>query len=374
LEYNESGRAAPLPPPRCSSSLLLARAGADRALPLASFISVAMCAQLAAAGALLVLVTAAGLAQAQDPELTPLVEPYPLLQGADPAGAPPVPTSPDPLVRTTWSAATNITGLQRYEKTVPVAWVADPPSAFSGLETLGTATPNVLVKGAGSLRLDFGGEHPAWFEFSSPDLAEQLDTSTILASISEYNEPWNGKTQKPKAYAGGKYRLETNPQLYEGVRYAWIFFDAQPTAIRSNDGEEDEETGSGAVKPWHITGVKIVSQVKPVNYTGSFNSSDDTLTGSWYSGAYGSKVNMMPYGFNSILMDRGARTLFDFCHAAVDTFYTRTECLPRQARDKHRKSGQKDTFLQATASLFRVMATRPWPLPWSRSALLTPTI
>ena len=27
------------------------------------------------------------------------------------------------------------------------------------------------------------------------------------------------------AYADGVYRLETNPELYEGVRFAWIFFD-----------------------------------------------------------------------------------------------------------------------------------------------------
>ena len=217
-----------------------------------------------------------GLARAQHPPgpSAPLVEPYPLLSGDNPAGGPAVPTSPDPLVRTTWGSGVNTTGLQRYETTKPVAVLADPPSSFSGLASLHTDSPHVTVSGPGSLRLDFGGEHPAWFEFESPDLAQQPPSSTVLASISEYNEPWNGKTQKPKAYAGGKYRLETNPQLYEGVRYAWIFFDAQPTA-----------EGEGVAAPWHITGVKIVSQVKPVNYTGSFHSSDDVLTGSWYSGA-----------------------------------------------------------------------------------------
>ena len=53
--------------------------------------------------------------------------------------------------------------------------------------------------------------------------------------------------------------------------------------------------------------LSINPQVKPVNYTGSFTSSDPVLTSSWYSGAYGSRLNMMPYGFNSILMDRGDR-------------------------------------------------------------------
>ena len=53
----------------------------------------------------------------------------------------------------------------------PVSWVADPPSAFQGLDSLGSATPSVTLVGKGSLRLDFGVEHAAWFEFQSPDLA-----------------------------------------------------------------------------------------------------------------------------------------------------------------------------------------------------------
>ena len=232
---------------------------------------------------LLVLATACALPLAQDP-VGPLVEPYPLLHGDNPTGGLIVPTSPDPLVRVRWDAAVNITALQRYETVVPCAWVADPPSAFSGLDTLKTASPKVVVSAPGSLRLDWCGEHPAWFEFTSPDLSAQPAGSTVLMSISEYNEPWYQKTQQPKAYAGGKYRLETNSELYEGVRFSWIFFDAKPTG---SEGEAIE-----VATPWHITGVKLVSQVKPVNYTGSFNSSDDVLTGSWYTGAYGSKVNM----------------------------------------------------------------------------------
>ena len=113
---------------------------------------------------------------------------------------------------------------------------------------------------------------------------------------SEYNEPWPGKIQALKSYAGGQHRLETNAQLYEGVRFAWIIFD--PPATTEPAAE---------VAPWHITGLKIACQSKPVNYTGSFNSSDAVLAQSWYSGAYGSRLNMMPYGFNSILMDRGDR-------------------------------------------------------------------
>ena len=155
----------------------------------------------------------------------PLVEPYPYLHGDDPHGAPAVAASPDPLVSTTWSAVTNITGLQVYNVTVPVGWVASPPSAFSGLDSLASGQPQITVRGSGSLRLDFGREHAAWFEFESADLGSQA--SAVRTSISEYNEPWPGKTQAPKSYGGGQYRLETNNQLYEGVRYAWIFFEPQ---------------------------------------------------------------------------------------------------------------------------------------------------
>ena len=62
-----------------------------------------------------------------------------------------------------------------------------------------------------------------------------------------------------------------------------------------------------SVIPFHITSLKLVAQSKPANYSGAFASSDPELSTSWYTGAYGSRLNMMPYGFNSILMDRGDR-------------------------------------------------------------------
>ena len=59
---------------------------------------------------LLMVVCALALSVQSQPSLPPLVEPYPLLHGDDPHGAPAVPLSPDPLVATTWAAAENITG------------------------------------------------------------------------------------------------------------------------------------------------------------------------------------------------------------------------------------------------------------------------
>lgn len=222
-----------------------------------------------------------------------LDEPYPYLHGNNPRGAKHVPLSPDPLVSNTWSSSSNLSGLQIFNVTTPVSWTAVPSSAFSGIESLSTGRPNITVHGSGTLKLDFGREHAAWFEFTSPDLDA---LSEVSASISEYNQPWPGKTLQPNAYAGGNYRLETNPELYEGVRYAWI----------SVDSSKSDRSGA-ATAPWHITGLRLVAQSKPTNYTGSFRSADPTLTAVWYSGAYGSRLNMMPYGFNSILMDRGDR-------------------------------------------------------------------
>lgn len=323
-----------------------------------------------------------------------LVEPYPPLHGDDPHGLPPVPLSPDPLVSTVWSAATNLTGLQIYEMSVPEAWIATPATAFQGLGSLKTGKAQITVLSAGSLRLDFGQEHAAWFEFTSPD----MPVNQVTASISEYNQPWPGKTRALKAFRGGKYRLETNSQLYEGVRFAWINFDPtsfDPTCVavgtegdvislscpagasgaanrikavtfaEFGTAEGDCATGfkrgscafdlrpnlthacvgrqsctvrciqgscavdgapiptggdpcPGTPKkvtaqvqcertpapspspPWNISDLKIVCQSKPTNYTGAFSSSDDQLTRVWYSGAYGSRLNMMPCSVRGI--------------------------------------------------------------------------
>lgn len=46
-------------------------------------------------------------------------------------------------------------------------------------------------------------QHAAWFEIESQDL--DVQKGAVKLSISEYNEPWDGKTQTPKAYSGGAY-------------------------------------------------------------------------------------------------------------------------------------------------------------------------
>ena len=135
--------------------------------------------------------------------------------------------------------------------------------------------------------LDWGVERAAWFEFVSPDLENVDIGGNVSASLSEFSEPFPGK-KKPVTKYGTTYRLETNDELYEGIRYTWIYF---PTPS----------------KPWRITSINLVAKIKPVNYTGSFSSSDDTLTKSWYTGAYGVRLNMEADQFNSVLIERGDR-------------------------------------------------------------------
>jgi len=76
--------------------------------------------------------------------------------------------------------------------------------------------------------------------------------------------------------------------MYEGVRFGWIH-------VRSFSSA------------WHITGIRLVTQTKPVNYNGSFSCSDTLLTRIWYTGAYTVKVNLLKDYLSAILMYRGDR-------------------------------------------------------------------
>jgi alpha-L-rhamnosidase len=215
-------------------------------------------------------------------------EPYPEVTGGSFSG-PAVPESPDPLVAYRWPAPKASDGLQIYTLK-PIAVKSDVPKAFSNLDSLLRKHPDVTVHGTGSIRMDFGQENAGWLEFDSPDLQGNVEMS-----ISEYNEPARVmlgplnpiKTKTPQKY-GNTYRLELNKELYEGVRFGWIH-------VRSFN------------KPWHITGIRLVCQIKPSNYTGSFSCSDPELTRIWYAGVYTVKLNLLKNYFGAILMDRGDR-------------------------------------------------------------------
>jgi hypothetical protein len=210
-----------------------------------------------------------------------IAEPYPLLNGGTFDTSRSVKESPDPLVAYQWKEPKAGDGLQIYFLK-PVAVVTDMPEAFDNLASATTHMTDITVKAAGSIRLDFGVLSGAWIEFDSPDCPGDVEMG-----ISEYNEPAPGKTKAPAKH-GNTYRLELNPELYEGVRFAWI------NVNKTN-------------KPWHITGIRAVCQVKPTNYAGSFACSDPLLTRAWYLSAYGVKASLCKDYFGAILMDRGDR-------------------------------------------------------------------
>ena len=145
------------------------------------------------------------------------------------------------------------------------------------------------VVGAGTIRVDFGTESPGWLEMTSPD----CNDAGLTMSVGEYNQPWyyglnRVKTAAPKRY-GNTWRLELNPQLYEGVRFGFI-------------------NVTSASPEWHITGFKVVSQTKAVNYVGAFHSPQyPMLEKVWYTAAYTVKTNLEESYIGAILMDRGDR-------------------------------------------------------------------
>jgi alpha-L-rhamnosidase len=195
------------------------------------------------------------------------------------------PSSPDPIINYTWADPKVSDGMESYQLK-PVSWVASVPHNFN---MNGFKKNNVIVvKGEGDIRFDFGQTNAGWLEFDSPDLNGKVEMS-----ISEYNQPpqyasnYLPKTLTPKKH-GNTYRLELNPELYEGVRFGWIH-------VRSFS------------KAWHITAVRLVCQTRPVNYNGSFACSDSLLTRIWYTGAYTVKLNLLKDYLGTILMNRGDR-------------------------------------------------------------------
>ena len=215
---------------------------------------------------------------------SPIAEPYPALQGGSFSG-PKVKLSPDPLVAYRWPHPRASDGLQTYALR-PTAVYTQAPKSFSNLNSATTRQCNITIHGTGAIRVDFGVESAAWLEFDSPD----LNGRKVELGVSEFNSPAHeGDSIGVPEKIGDTYRVRLNPQYYEGVRFGWIY-------IRNFSG-----------KPWHITAIRAVCQIKPTNYTGSFSCSDPMLTRIWYTGAYTVKLNLLKNYFGAILMNRGDR-------------------------------------------------------------------
>ncbi len=213
---------------------------------------------------------------------SPITEPYEPLHGGHFSG-PAVALSPDPLVRYRWRHTEPSDTLQYYLLR-PVSVSSTTPQAFGGLQSARDASCNITVQGTGTIRLDFGTESAAWMEIDSTDLAGKVEMG-----VSEYNAPAHERCIAAPERVGNTYRLKLNPQYYEGVRFGWVY-------VRSFSGQ-----------PWHISAIRLVCQIKPTNYDGSFSCSNPMLTRIWYTGAYTVKLNLEKSYFGAILMNRGDR-------------------------------------------------------------------
>jgi alpha-L-rhamnosidase len=219
---------------------------------------------------------------------SPIPEPYPYVSGGTFCG-PPVPTSSDPLVQYRWSEPKATDGLQIFVQH-PEKVDTDHPGSFSGLDSLKTATPAVIVNGPGTIRVDFGRENAGWFEIDSADCP-----GSLRLSISEYNRPEytniGDKTVVPE-HIGNTWRAKFNADFFEGVRFGFIHVDA-------------------VTKPWHISGIRLICQVKPANYEGSFTCSDPLLNRVWQMCAYSLKVANLKDYTTTILISRGDRDIWN---------------------------------------------------------------
>ena len=218
-------------------------------------------------------------------------QPYPTVNGGS-YGDSSVTVSPDPLVNYRWDSVSADDDLQVFNA-YPVKYTADSDN-FTGLESILTDNVNVTVKGSGTLMLDFGVEFAAWLEIESPDFS--TSAASLKLSVSEYTQPGivnSGprspeKTAIPQKVGNNTYRLNLNDELYEGVRFGFLHIE-------------------NFKKEFHITKIRLVCQVKPTNYNGSFSSSNEMLDRIWYTAAYDVRANLKKDYFAAILMDRGDR-------------------------------------------------------------------
>ena len=235
-------------------------------------------------------------------------EPYQHLHHCNSTALPSRPLSPDPLARYSWehNGKFDHSELQLYDS-LPVSWTADPPHAFrvpratsaeSKVASIGVhSNIHVDILAPGMLTLDFGVERAGWFEFDSNDLGDDEMLKYLKCSLSEYDQPLEDKTKMPVRYGTNNYRLETNTELYEGIRFVFVMFDPPSTDSKLHR----------ITYPIRLTNVRVVSQICPVSYASYYSSPDNLLTKVWYSGAYGVRLNMHKDDFGTVLIERGDR-------------------------------------------------------------------
>eukprot|EP01084_Bolivina_argentea_P075342 136580_1 len=205
--------------------------------------------------------------------------------------------SPDPIIDYIWNLSSpklNKTKLQIYNISPKKGWTNNEIS-FDGINTINSSSIHIRINGPGIISIDFGQESAGWLEIDVENGV--MNDKNLMLSLSEYNMPYldytsYNKTRKPILLSNNyTFRLMTNDEYYEGIRFGFI--------IVSN------YTGS----PWNITDIRCIAQIKPINYYGSFYSSQHNILNKiWYSAAYAVKMNMLPSYYTAILMDRGDRS------------------------------------------------------------------
>ena len=230
------------------------------------------------------LVAGARAPAAPRPPLGAAPEPYEPLHGGAFSGRA-APLSPDPLVRYQFTEpALNLTALQIF--TVRPVAVAVLSGSCDSCASLATAQPRATIRGPVVLRLDFGVELPAWFEV---DAADYNGSAPLTMGVGEYHTPWQSgggswKSGAPKRY-GATLRLETNAELYEGVRFGFL-------SVGNTSGPPGTPFA-----PFTITMARAVAQAKPVNYSGHFHSAADPLLERvWYTAAWTVRANLLAAG------------------------------------------------------------------------------
>lgn len=218
-------------------------------------------------------------------------EPYKTVSGGDFTGKA-IEWSPDPLSSFRFNDTRADSELNVF-KAYPVKYFVDNKNSFQNTDSVLSDKTDITVKGNGNIVFDFGIEFAAWLEIESPDLPT---CESVRLSVSEYNMPQYvnkgpqspRKTGYPKKIGCNIYRLELNPELYEGVRFGFLHVENY-----KND--------------FHITSVRLICQIKPSNYDGSFYCDNEMLNRIWYTAAYCVRTNFKKDYLSAILIDRGDR-------------------------------------------------------------------
>lgn len=218
-------------------------------------------------------------------------EPYPYLNGGAFTGGD-VPGATDPLAQYQWTdPEIDPRVLQLYNLRPSAAVQTDgSSSSFENVDSLLTKSPNMTINGLGTVRLDFGLENPAWLEL---DIVGPPGVETcLMLGIGEMDEvyQWGHRVKSmPPVRYGDTIRLETNPQLYEGVRFAFINVNSTPSAA------------------FRVVGLRLVCQAMPVNYSATFAGATQLESQVWAAAVYTVRTNLEPDGFGAVLIDRGDR-------------------------------------------------------------------